>query len=104
MNHPLLRPTAQSSDVASTASPTGDAATAASAYPQHKRRLRPGWKATIVRYESFAKLRAIQKSTTDPAIDLSYLTDACLQIALELGRDAIVKRALDGLRPVRTSP
>ena len=104
MNHPLLRPAAQSPEVPSTPSPTGAAATVASAYPQHKRRVRPGWKATIVRHESFAKLRAIQKSTTDPAIDLSYLTDACLQIALELGRDAIVKRALDGLRPVRTSP
>jgi hypothetical protein len=104
MNHPLLRPAARPSEVAATESPNGASSTAASAYPQPKRRLRPGWRATIVRYESFAKLRAIQKSTTDPAIDLSYLTDACLQIALELGRDAIVKRALDGLRPVRTSP
>ena len=58
---------------------------ASSAYPQHKRRVRPGWKATIVRSESFARLRAIQKSTIDPAIDLSYLADACLQMALDIG-------------------
>jgi hypothetical protein len=104
MNQPLLRPAFQISEGALSASPTGAAAEADSAYPQHKRKLRPGWRATIVRHESFAKLRAIQKSTTDPAIDLSYLTDACLQIALDLGRDVIVKRALDGFRQAQTSP
>ena len=76
----------------------------ASASPDSKRRIRPGWKATIVRSESFARLRAIQKSTTDPAIDLSYLADACLQIALDIGPEAIVQRALSGLQPQRTKP
>jgi hypothetical protein len=76
----------------------------APASPQRKRAIRPGWKATIVRAESFARLRAIQKSTADPAIDLSYLTDACLQMALEMGAEAIVRRALEALVPPRTNP
>lgn len=76
----------------------------ASASPDSKRRIRPGWKATIVRSESFARLRAIQKSTTDPVIDLSYLADACLQMALDIGPEAIVQRALSGLQPTRTQP
>ena len=75
-----------------------------SASPDSKRRIRPGWKATIVRSESFARLRAIQKSTTDPVIDLSYLADACLQLALDAGPEAIVQRALSGLQPPRTKP
>ena len=75
-----------------------------SASPDSKRRIRPGWKATIVRSESFARLRAIQKSTTDPVIDLSYLADACLQLALDAGPEAIVQRALSGLQPKRTKP
>ena len=74
----------------------------ASASPDSKRKIRPGWKATIVRSESFARLRVIQKSTTDPVIDLSYLADACLQMALDIGPDAIVQRALSGLQPNRT--
>ena len=76
----------------------------ASASPKSMRRIRPGWKATIVRSESFARLRAIQKSTTDPVIDLSYLVDACLQMALDVGPEAIVQRALAGLQPQRTKP
>jgi hypothetical protein len=75
----------------------------ASASPSQKRRIRPGWKATIVRSDSFARLRVIQKSTNDPAIDLSYLADACLQIALEIGSEAIVQRALSGLQARRTT-
>ena len=55
-----------------------------SASPESRRRIRPGWKTTIVRSDSFVRLRAIQKSTTDPVIDLSYLADACLQMALDL--------------------
>jgi hypothetical protein len=37
-------------------------------------------------------------------IDLSYLADACLQIALDIGPEAIVQRALSGLQPQRTKP
>ena len=75
-----------------------------SASPDSKRRIRPGWKATIVRSDTFARLRAIQKSTNDPVIDLSYLADACLQMALDVGPEAIVQRALSGLQPQRTKP
>ncbi len=75
-----------------------------SASPESRRRIRPGWKTTIVRSDSFVRLRAIQKSTTDPVIDLSYLADACLQLALDAGPEAIVQRALSGLQPQRTKP
>ena len=66
-----------------------------------KRRIRPGWKAVIVRAESFAKLREIQKSTTDPVVDLSYLVDACVRLALQIGPEEIVQRAVADLRPAR---
>jgi len=35
------------------------------------------------------------------AIDLSYLTDACVQMALEQGSEAIVQRVFDGFRSPR---
>ena len=101
MNHPILRPAPTFSEERAAEPPQGVTAIRPSAFPQAKRRVRPGWKATIVRSESFARLRAIQKSTTDPSIDLSYLTDACLQIALDIGGEAIVQRALTALRPAR---
>ncbi len=66
-----------------------------------RRRPRPGWKPTLVRRETFALLRKLQKSTSDPAIDLSYLSDACIRIALELGPEAVVQRALADMSPVR---
>ena len=100
MRQPTLRPLAIISEERCTAQ-----AQRSPASPPPKRAIRPGWKATIVRQASFDRLRAIQKSTTDPAIDLSYLTEACLQLALELGAEAIVKRALASLRaPARTEP
>ena len=74
----------------------------ADAYPQC--RVRPGWKATIAFAESFARLRAMHESTTDRANDLSDLTDACRQIASDIGAEAIVQRALDALRPARFTP
>ena len=101
MNQPILRPSPAPSEGRTAATPK---ATRPPAYPQQQRTQRPGWKATLVRIETFSKLRAIQKSTTDPAIDLSYLTDACLQIALEIGGEAIVRRALDDIRSARTTP
>lgn len=58
-----------------------------------RRRVRPGWKATLVRQDTFRRLRAIQKSTVENPIDLSYLCEACLRIALDLGAEEIVKRA-----------
>lgn len=105
MISPALRPSLTYSDASCEATPSGDGpptGSSASSRPK-KRRVRPGWKATLVRDESFAKLRALQKSTVDPCLDLSYLTDACLQIALEIGEEAIVARALRDLRPRRFS-
>lgn len=78
-------------------------ASSGSAYPKRDRKPRPGWRPTLIRSETFARIRAIQKSTRDPAIDLSYLTDACLQIALEGGGSQIVQRALDSMRPMGTT-
>ena len=72
--------------------------------PKSNKRLRPGWRPTIVRRESFKRLRDIQKSMVDPALDLSYLSDACIQIALDLGAEAIVKRALAELKPHLRQP
>ncbi len=96
MKQPILRP-ALAIPEASAVTPAEDT----SAYPQKARKRRPGWKPTLVRADSFKQLQAIQKSTTDPAIDLSYLTDACVQMALELGSEAIVQRVFDGFRSPR---
>jgi len=63
-----------------------------------KKTVRPGWRPTIVRAETFKRLRAIQKSMVDPPVDLSYLSEACLQIALDLGPEEIMKRALAGVK------
>ncbi|MDP1692107.1 MAG: hypothetical protein Q8L49_09210 [Burkholderiaceae bacterium] len=104
MDRPILRPALVPPEVLFADPQARGTAKHASASPNSKRRIRPGWKATIVRSESFARLRAIQKSTTDPAIDLSYLVDACLQMALDIGAEAIVQRALTGLQPNRTKP
>lgn len=96
MNQPILRPAPASCEA-----PAVTPAEGTSAYPQRTRTKRPGWKPTLVRANSFKQLQAIQKSTTDPAIDLSYLTDACVQMALELGSEAIVQRVFDGFRSPR---
>lgn len=72
--------------------------------PKSKKRVRPGWRATIVRQESFKRLRDIQKSMVDPALDLSYLSDACIRIALDQGAEEIVKRALADLKPHLRQP
>jgi hypothetical protein len=50
-----------------------------------------------VRDATLARLADVQQSTSPPRLDLSYLTDACLSIALEAGAEAIVKRALEDL-------
>ena len=53
----------------------------------------PGWKPILVRVETYARLQKIRETTVDPRIDLHYLSDAALQVALDQGEDAIVKRA-----------
>ena len=68
--------------------------------PQRKRNLRDGWKSTLLRRETFQQLRSLQKSTVDPRLDLSYLTDACVRLALDLGAEHIVRRAIADLKPV----
>jgi hypothetical protein len=98
MDRPVARPSR---------APTADAAPSgatSAASPQHSRKPRPGWKATIVRSESFAELRRIQKSTRDPVIDLSYLADACVELALELGAERIVQRAIASFGVTHTTP
>lgn len=64
---------------------------------RERRRVRDGWKPTLVRDSTFAALVEVQRSTREPRIDLSYLSDACLAIALEAGAEAIVRRALADL-------
>jgi hypothetical protein len=98
MDRPVARPAR---------APTADAAPSgatSAASPHHSRKPRPGWKATIVRSESFAELRRIQKSTRDPVIDLSYLADACVELALELGAERIVQRAIASFGVTHTTP
>lgn len=59
----------------------------------------PGWKAILVREETFRRLQSIQKSTIDPHLDLRYLGDAAVLLALDEEQDkSIVKRACDELR------
>lgn len=66
--------------------------------PKSRKTARPGWRPTIVRADTFKRLRAIQKSMVDPPLDLSYLSEACLQIALDLGPEEIMKRALASVK------
>jgi len=73
-------------------SPPGEGGVPGPASPK-RRRVRPGWKATLVRQDTFRRLRAIQKSMVEHPIDLSYLSEACLRIALDVGAEEIVKRA-----------
>ena len=67
------------------------------ASPQRAKPVRAGWKATLLRRETFLQLRALQKSTNDFTLDLSCLTDACVRMAREQGSEAIVQRALADL-------
>lgn len=104
MDRPVARParTPPADPALAAVDPAADTSSAAS--PQQRRKPRPGWKATIVRSESFAELRRIQKSTRDPVIDLSYLADACVELALELGAERIVQRAIASFGSVRPTP
>ena len=103
MNRPVPSPAAAASCKArAVEAPQGVMALRAAANPQ--REVRPEWAATIVLAAAFARLRAMHESTTDRANDLSDLTDACRQIASDIGAEAIVQRALDALRPARFTP
>lgn len=69
--------------------------------PKSRKTVRSGWRPTIVRAETFKRLQVVQKSMVDPPVDLSYLSEACLQIALDLGPEEIMKRALSDVKPHR---
>jgi hypothetical protein len=59
----------------------------------------PGWKAILIREETFKKLQGVQKATIDPHLDLRYLGDAAVLLALDASeRESIVRRACDELR------
>lgn len=52
----------------------------------------PGWKAILVREETFERLRSIQTSMIDPPFDLRYVGDAAVQMALDRGEGEIMQR------------
>lgn len=103
MDRPIARPARPQSADTSMGTTSAVPAEMSAASPQQRRKPRPGWTATIVRSQSFAQLRRIQKSTTDPVIDLSYLADACVELALELGAEEIVKRAIASFGTARST-
>lgn len=64
-----------------------------------KRTQLPGWKAILVREDTFKKLQNIQRGTIDPFLDLRYIGDAAVSIALDAnGDDAVVMRARTDLK------
>jgi hypothetical protein len=78
---------------ASYASPTSPAST-----QERKTRL-PGWRAILVRDETFLRLQSIQASRIDPHLDLRYLGDASVLLTLdELSPAHIVKRAVEEMK------
>ena len=65
---------------------------------QRKTRL-PGWRAILVRDETFLRLQRIQASTIDPHLDLRYLGDASVLLTLDEASPAhIVKRAVEEMK------
>ena len=65
---------------------------------ERKTRL-PGWRAILVRDETFLRLQSIQASTVDPHLDLRYLGDASVLLTLDEASPAhIVKRAVEEMK------
>jgi hypothetical protein len=62
------------------------------------RRRLPGWRAILVRQETFERLRSIQTSMIDPPFDLRYVGDAAVQMALERGEGEIVQRTREEVK------
>ena len=75
-------------------------ASAASTASTKERKTRlPGWKAILVREETFVRLQSIQASTIDPHLDLRYLGDASVLLTLDEALPArIVERAVDEMK------
>lgn len=66
---------------------------------RHERTPLPGWKAILIREETFKQLQGIQKSTIDVHLDLRYLGDAAVLLALDASSgNEIVKRACDEMK------
>lgn len=62
------------------------------------RRTLPGWKAILVRQETFERLQSIQASTIDPHFDLRYIGDAAVQMALERGEGEVLQRTREEVK------
>jgi hypothetical protein len=61
--------------------------------PKHGAQRDPAFTATLVRRDTLKVLRKLQKSTPKPRLDLKFLSEACHQLALEIGPEEVVKRA-----------
>lgn len=59
---------------------------------------KPGWKPVLVRQSTFKALQELQKATTDPKLDLSYLADAVVRLGLEKSREEVVVAAIRGIQ------
>ena len=65
---------------------------------ERKTRL-PGWRAILLRDETFVRLQSIQASTIEPRLDLRYLGDASVLLTLDGASPAhIVKRAVEEMK------
>jgi len=59
----------------------------------------PGWKAILVREDTFRLLQAIQLASHDAYLDLRYVGDAAVLVGLDAAEPAdIVRRACDEMR------
>lgn len=70
----------------------------ASPASERGRKRLPGWKAILVREETFLRLQSIQTSTTDPRFDLRYIGDAAVQLALDRGEVAVLQRTREEVK------
>ena len=62
------------------------------------RKTLPGWKAILVRQETFERLQSIQASTIDPRFDLRYIGDAAVQMALDRGEGEVLLRTREEVK------
>ena len=75
------------------------ASLASPASKQERKTRLPGWRAILVRDETFLRLQSIQASTIDPHLDLRYLGDASVLLTLdEMSPVHIVKRAVEEMK------
>ena len=60
------------------------ASLASPAFVKERKTRLPGWRAILVREETFLRLQSIQASTIDPHLDLRYLGDASMRTQQDL--------------------